>query len=323
MADSDYQRLGDACNSFKLASHKHRTEHKCAYCHKGFAGFKTAKFCGAACRIRHGNAKAASARMPRQCISCGAAFFGHARKLTCCVACTRGVQRAASLAKEMARTTVKHQCRVCRTEYESTAKTSSLCSNACKLRAFKERNGVYAERATRALERETRRREREVAAVANRAAKHAKEAAEKAASAFWAAEIAELRSWRECRNCGARYRKKLGRTCSDECSRLLQSAARHAERIARRAILKAARVESVNPFKVFTRDNWRCYLCGCDTPKDLRGTYEPNAPEVEHVVPIARGGKDAYDNVRCSCRQCNGIKGDRTLEEIGGAFLGA
>lgn len=321
MADADYQRLGAACHSFKLARPTY--SRLCAHCQEPFVGGWHAKYCGRACNIKAGNKRASEKRVQRKCINCGGAFLGHARKLVCGSACKVAVQRKASSAQHLSKATHRHTCRVCSAEYESTAEKSSLCSNACKMRAFKERNGVYAERATRALEREKRRREREVAAVANRAAKHAKEAAEKAASAFWAAELAELRAWADCRNCGVRFRKtKRNRTCSAECSRYLGIAARHADRIARKAILKAARVDSVSPFKVFSRDNWKCYLCGCDTPKSLRGTYEPNAPEVEHVVPIARGGKDAYDNVRCACRQCNSIKGDRTLEEIGGAFVG-
>lgn len=68
--------------------------------------------------------------------------------------------------------------------------------------------------------------------------------------------------------------------------------------------------------RVFARDGWRCQLCGTRTPKRLRGTYAPNAPELDHIVPIVAGGGHTWDNVQCSCRACNGKKGAKTLGQM-------
>lgn len=72
----------------------------------------------------------------------------------------------------------------------------------------------------------------------------------------------------------------------------------------------------VTPLKVFTRDRWRCQLCGCATPKRLRGTYQPNAPELDHIVPIGAGGGHTWDNVQCACRACNMGKGAKPLGQL-------
>lgn len=63
--------------------------------------------------------------------------------------------------------------------------------------------------------------------------------------------------------------------------------------------------EPVNPIAVFDRDGWRCQLCKVKTPKRLRGTFEPNAPELDHIVPMSAGGEHSYRNTQCSCRKCN------------------
>ena len=61
---------------------------------------------------------------------------------------------------------------------------------------------------------------------------------------------------------------------------------------------------------VFNRDRWHCKICGVSTPKRLRGSCEPNAPELDHIIPLSLGGAHAYDNVQCACRACNGAKGN-------------
>lgn len=45
----------------------------------------------------------------------------------------------------------------------------------------------------------------------------------------------------------------------------------------------------------------------CKTPERLSGY----AFEVEHVVPLARGGPDSLDNLALACGPCNKIKGTR------------
>lgn len=125
---------------------------------------------------------------------------------------------------------------------------------------------------------------------------------------------------RRCKECSklfiSEYGDKRRTFCSDKCS------AKHGKRISkavRRTRLRGAddnRIERVDPLFICERDGWRCYLCGIKTPRRLRGTCEPNAPEVDHVVPVARGGSHTEDNLKCCCRRCNHEKSDRMLGEL-------
>jgi 5-methylcytosine-specific restriction endonuclease McrA len=58
---------------------------------------------------------------------------------------------------------------------------------------------------------------------------------------------------------------------------------------------------------IYLRDKSRCQYCG----KRFR-TEELN---LDHVVPVSRGGKSTWENVVCSCIRCNIRKGNRTPDE--------
>ena len=86
-------------------------------------------------------------------------------------------------------------------------------------------------------------------------------------------------------------------------------AVRRAHKAARNALQRVMTVDRFDPLLVFARDKWTCQLCGVKTSKKLRGTYLPNAPELDHIVPLALGGAHTMTNTQCACRQCNGLKG--------------
>lgn len=60
---------------------------------------------------------------------------------------------------------------------------------------------------------------------------------------------------------------------------------------------------------VFERDGWHCRLCGVETPKELRGKFESNAPTIDHIIPLSKGGPHTIRNSQCACRKCNSSKG--------------
>jgi hypothetical protein len=50
--------------------------------------------------------------------------------------------------------------------------------------------------------------------------------------------------------------------------------------------------------------------CGyCQSPQQ----YVLGLLELDHIIPIAKGGTDAEDNLWLACRLCNGFKGMQTL----------
>jgi 5-methylcytosine-specific restriction endonuclease McrA len=110
------------------------------------------------------------------------------------------------------------------------------------------------------------------------------------------------------------------KSCSSKCKQIAvkkrkQNDARIGKAV-RRARSKGAQCESVNPFKVFDRDNWVCQLCGIKTPKSKRASIDDDAPELDHIIPLSRGGSHSYINTQCACRRCNQSKGDKPSGQL-------
>lgn len=119
---------------------------------------------------------------------------------------------------------------------------------------------------------------------------------------------------RACRRCGAEFMAKQSRVSA--CDKCRRREHRSISKGVRRAKMRGVNAESVNPLKVFARDGWRCQLCNGATPGRLRGTLEPNAPELDHIVPISKGGSHTYANTQCACRRCNGVKGANVVGQL-------
>ena len=60
--------------------------------------------------------------------------------------------------------------------------------------------------------------------------------------------------------------------------------------------------------KVFKRDGYRCRECGASN--------DETSLEIDHIVPVARGGTNDIDNLQTLCRECNRMK--YTDEWVGG-----
>ena len=55
------------------------------------------------------------------------------------------------------------------------------------------------------------------------------------------------------------------------------------------------------------RDGDRCWYCGCTFEERQNGGSRTLT--LDHVEPTAGGGASSLDNLRLSCRTCNGRKG--------------
>jgi 5-methylcytosine-specific restriction endonuclease McrA len=75
-------------------------------------------------------------------------------------------------------------------------------------------------------------------------------------------------------------------------------------------------IEIVIYDRVFEKAGWRCQICRTPTPKAKRGTIDPDAPEADHIIPIAAGGDHTYANIQCLCRLCNVAKGDHPYPHV-------
>jgi hypothetical protein len=114
---------------------------------------------------------------------------------------------------------------------------------------------------------------------------------------------------RTCKECEAvftpQYADKKRTFCSTKC------ATKYAGRIGkatRRGRERNGFAESFNPIEILRRDGWRCYLCGVETPRSLRGSIDDRAPEMDHIIALADGGPHRRSNVACACRKCNNAK---------------
>ena len=89
----------------------------------------------------------------------------------------------------------------------------------------------------------------------------------------------------------------------------------HAGKITREQLLRGnthrarARREGMAPgvrFAIMERDGWRCVLCGRGAKSE-----PPVELEVDHIVPVSRGGGDEEGNLRVLCVECNRGSGAR------------
>jgi 5-methylcytosine-specific restriction endonuclease McrA len=60
---------------------------------------------------------------------------------------------------------------------------------------------------------------------------------------------------------------------------------------------------------IFYRDKNRCQYCG--------KVFQQRELNLDHIIPISRGGTSCWENVVCACISCNTKKGDRLPSEAG------
>jgi hypothetical protein len=65
--------------------------------------------------------------------------------------------------------------------------------------------------------------------------------------------------------------------------------------------VERGKVSNKMRFAIYKRDGYRCRICGRKTD-DL---------EIDHIYPIAKGGKTTYDNLQTLCHKCNAKKSDQ------------
>jgi 5-methylcytosine-specific restriction endonuclease McrA len=56
--------------------------------------------------------------------------------------------------------------------------------------------------------------------------------------------------------------------------------------------------------QIMERDNYTCQICGKYMPDQI-------GLQIDHIVPVAKGGKTVPSNLQVLCNRCNGRKGSR------------
>lgn len=278
------------------------------------------KFCSHECYL------GTNGLLPPKCVDC-AAPLPH-RKRQRCAPCAKLRKRNVGRGKPRSRLKIHVHCQKCGTAFRPLeARKNKYCSHQC---AFEQ------QRVDRRAAKEARKASRpgphskvhecfcklcsaKFYGKNKNAALCSDACRKKLASAKDREQRKKLRiiAPKSCKECGAEFVAMYGdkRTiyCSKKCS---NKAGRRVGKPKERARLKKARVESVDPFKVFDRDGWRCQICHRTTPRRLRGSLNDNAPELDHIVPLARGGEHSYRNTQCACRKCNSRKSDSIYGQL-------
>jgi 5-methylcytosine-specific restriction endonuclease McrA len=66
-------------------------------------------------------------------------------------------------------------------------------------------------------------------------------------------------------------------------------------------------------YNIYARDKCTCQYCGRRLPR-----HELN---LDHIIPRSLGGTSTWENVVCSCHDCNRRKGGRTPQQAGMVLL--
>ncbi len=66
--------------------------------------------------------------------------------------------------------------------------------------------------------------------------------------------------------------------------------------------VERGKVSNKMRFSIYERDGYRCRKCG--VPQRYVQL------EIDHIIPIAKGGKSTYNNLQTLCQRCNMEKGD-------------
>ncbi|WP_405943184.1 HNH endonuclease [Streptomyces sp. NBC_00207] len=104
------------------------------------------------------------------------------------------------------------------------------------------------------------------------------------------------------------------RHCSPRCGK-------RADKDKRRALERNAFVAPVNRAQVYERDHWTCQLCREPVMRH-EVVPHPQAPTLDHIVPLSRGGTHEPANVQLAHYRCNSIKSDGDWPHASAALSG-
>ena len=130
-------------------------------------------------------------------------------------------------------------------------------------------------------------------------------------------EESEYRFIKVCKECGEEFKTKRKEQvyCSHKCNK---KANRHGcwrrERRLKTEDVDSSPLGNITLMKLIFRDNNTCYLCGekCDPfdTKRVNGRTQIGSlyPTIEHVIPVCKGGRHTWDNVKLAHMKCNAYK---------------
>ena len=104
-----------------------------------------------------------------------------------------------------------------------------------------------------------------------------------------------------CIDCGEDVVTRSSRTCCEQCRASRKVTTNRRKNVKRRGARVGIRYTLV---EIGDRDGWKCHLCRRSVNRTLPGTHD-RGPTIDHLNPLAAGGKDEPVNVALAHRACN------------------
>ena len=259
-------------------------------------------FCKTSCRDRLYRQRYAKQRI---CEQCGKAFKSYAKRRFCGYACSAQTRRKSH--------GVIVSCAQCGKGFErrgglpigQSKRYNKFCSRECAFQSRRPPVGRgLADGYLRVLLQWVRvlTREQRLEAQREKARERQRERERQRRPPTW-----------QCRQCQGVFKTvdRLRCICS-RCLAINKKAAKKTSKAIRRARRKSVICEKVSPDAIFERDGWRCQHCQCRVSKRL-GVNHDRYPNLDHVIPLSRGGPHTEENLQCLCRACNLDKSDQQL----------
>ena len=322
---------------------------KCDICGAEFAPSKghelRQRYCSKACRYVAGlesrkkrAAEQSSVGKLTACKICGREYIKeYSRHVYCSDACKviglqrnrkRAIEKASILHSGRDRSRIRRgskeytrECVVCGEVFTTWYPQKKTCSDACKEIHKKERNIGRDRKSKRSRKHTTE--EYHAQWIRRRYGsdesyqEHLREMDRKKQKQRMMREAEkEARKTRgECTVCGKPYEtfNPKQKTCSTACSKKL-SYARKQNRIPKDQIID----KDITLEALYRWNSGICYLCGkqCDWSDKDGNIVGPNYPSIDHLVPVARGGLHAWNNVRLAHFKCNVDKSDTIIPSV-------
>lgn len=257
-------------------------------------------YCSEECRNKGTGRVTYKAGAEATCAQCGATFIrSYGLEKYCCDECKAAAIRAlkrkyyASVPKRQPR---EERCVICGESFVPRRKGQVICSDKCRWR--QQTINRYCNGLTGKAREEYKAQRRKEQADAQRKPKPIK-----------------TYYHRRCKVCGEWFSTMNPKqtTCSTECSKRAKNA-RKQHRIPKAQMID----KDITLEALYRRDSGVCYLCGglCDwDDRDKeKNTVGASYPSIDHIIPIARGGLHAWNNVRLAHFKCNQEKGADVIE---------
>ncbi|MFI2081431.1 HNH endonuclease [Streptomyces rubiginosohelvolus] len=119
-----------------------------------------------------------------------------------------------------------------------------------------------------------------------------------------------------CIRCGEPFLRRSSGVGVQHCSKRCQLRDKAARR---RAAQAGGAVGTASRYRIHVRDGWTCHICGDPVDRDAV-VPDLEAPVLDHVIALAKGGSHSEDNLRTAHFYCNSVK--RDLEVGWSALVG-